>query len=478
MGILEALKRDSMWYLAGHFVSRAAVLLMLPLYSRWLLPAEFGTIDYVLACTGIAAVLVSGEIGQGLARFYAGEQDPSRRKLLASTALWFATAMSSVGGLVLLFGGPWFSRQLLDGGNAGRLVVVMVLLLVSQCISQILHFQLRWSGRAAEAMVASTAMAVTNVLAGLVLIGAMNLGAGGFLFAQVIANVTLGLVSYSFGSKFFSLRFSAVECRRMLAFSVPLIPSSLAVTLAMLVDRFLIDHLLSRHDLGLYGVAIRFAAMANLMLVPFRAALTPLVYGNYHNQQTANDLAALLQSMLRYGGPAILLATVFSPEIYAVLVARGYWAGHSLLGLSLLGVVLNNLYMFTPGLDIARKTWVITLINLLALTVNLIVNVLLLPRIGIIASALALCAGGMVMFLGYSGLGRRHYRVNTSGLDLAMFVLPTMAVTLLIHFARVDGPGASPYRFAVAAVLLLAMALLARRRSGVAKRANRANGLD
>jgi O-antigen/teichoic acid export membrane protein len=184
------------------------------------------------------------------------------------------------------------------------------------------------------------------------------------------------------------------------------------------------------------------------------------------------ELASLRRWLILICGPAMLCLCAFSHELYVFAVETEYHSGHALVGLIMLGSVLGNLYMFTPGLDIARRTWTITAVNLAALCVNFTLNALLLKPFGVIGAGLAFCAGGLAMCIGYERLGHAHYPVASSHPELAYLILPTLLMTSLVYSA----PGGTAAPIAVRAValaaLLVAMYAWARSRLGVRRGIN------
>ena len=77
--MLRNVFRDGLVYGIGHILSRGISVILLPLYTRVLLPREYGIIDIFLVVSGLVSVTVAFEISQGLGRHYSSVTSASDR---------------------------------------------------------------------------------------------------------------------------------------------------------------------------------------------------------------------------------------------------------------------------------------------------------------------------------------------------------------------------------------------------------------
>ena len=94
--MLKRLFKDSAVYTLSSVISRGLSVLLVPLYTRVLSPADYGVIDILAVASHLITMTVALEITQGLARYYAEEKDPARRVEYSSTSLYFTFVMYAV----------------------------------------------------------------------------------------------------------------------------------------------------------------------------------------------------------------------------------------------------------------------------------------------------------------------------------------------------------------------------------------------
>src|SRR5437868_13104069 len=98
---LRGLTRDSFIYGIGGLVSRFLAVLMLPLYTSYVSPGDYGRIEILMAAMAVAVVVIRGGANFGFIRFYFLEKGPEYRRQLVRTILWAQMAYST---LALLLG--------------------------------------------------------------------------------------------------------------------------------------------------------------------------------------------------------------------------------------------------------------------------------------------------------------------------------------------------------------------------------------
>src|SRR2546430_1381517 len=95
---LKELLRHSAIYGLGSIVSRVLAVLLLPLYTRYLSPTDYGLIETLIALSAVLTALVAQGMKRGFFRFYFDPAEPARRLLVIPTAFWYVVAASPAGG--------------------------------------------------------------------------------------------------------------------------------------------------------------------------------------------------------------------------------------------------------------------------------------------------------------------------------------------------------------------------------------------
>jgi O-antigen/teichoic acid export membrane protein len=412
--LLKRFLRDSAIYVIPTVLSRGLAVILVPLYTRVLSPADYGTLDMLVVFGSLVNLTVALEVSQGVARFYAGEQDPGRRVLYASSAFWFTVATYGAFAVAALAFSEPLSALLM--GRTGldfffRLGVVGIWL---NGIVYLIQNQFRWELRSTKYTVASLIVTCVTAAVAVFLGYVLRWGLTGLLLGTIagsLAGSSYGLYHLRTSFRF---RFHGGFLKEMLSYSTPLVPASIAVFVSHYIDRLMINHFLSLDAVGLYGIGFRLAGVVGLVMVGFQGALTPLVFTYYREERTPRDLADIFRLFIAFASMMFLGLTLFAPEILRLLTTPAYYAAAPVVVFLVPAILLSNMYLFAPGITIAKKTHLILWINVVGAALHFGFNLLLIPMFGIGGAAVATLGGYACMFAAYMVLGQRLYRVPHS----------------------------------------------------------------
>src|ERR671930_952900 len=94
---IKRLAKHSLIYGLGGLVSRILAVLLLPLYTRYLSPSDYGKVETLIAFTTVLGILLAMGITSAFFRFYFDSADAEHRLLVVRTSFWFTMGMATVG---------------------------------------------------------------------------------------------------------------------------------------------------------------------------------------------------------------------------------------------------------------------------------------------------------------------------------------------------------------------------------------------
>lgn len=409
--MLRAFLKDSAIYALPALISRGLSLFLIPLYTRVLSPADYGSLDLLTVFASIVNLTIALEVSQGLARYYAGEQAHDRKVAYASSAFWFTLVCYSIFAVLALL----FTRQLatLIMGQAGmetafRLGVAFILF---NGLFYLIQNQFRWELRSQDYAMVSLLMSLVTAGASVWFAYGVRWGLEGLLLGMIIGSFAGTIFGLWRLRNSFRFQFDAGCLREMLVFSTPLVFSGVAVWASLYIDRIMINHLLSVDDVGLYGVGYRVASIAGLIMVGFQGALAPLVYTHYREQNMPRQLATIFRLFILLAMLLFLVLTLFATDILKFLVTERFYGGTVVVVFLVPAIFLANMYIFAPGIGIAKKTDLMIWINVGGALLNIGLNYILIPTMGIIGAGLATLLGSFGVFVAYMVMSQKLYPV-------------------------------------------------------------------
>ncbi|MBU5613379.1 lipopolysaccharide biosynthesis protein [Geomonas azotofigens] len=409
--MLRRFFKDSVLYGFAGLLSRGISVILVPVYTRILAPGDFGVVDLVAVFASLVNVLVPLGISSGIARYYPEARSGADKSAYASSALWFTVAAYTVFSLAALsISGPL--ARLLLGDPAWQ--PVFRLGIASICATGLFYFfqnLLRWQLKPRLYILSSLASTVVTAVVAVFCVVVLRNGVAGIITGQIAGGVAGSVIAWHANREVYAFTFKRSSLTMMLVFSLPIVPALASEFVTNYVDRIAVRTLLGVSELGIYGIGFRFASVVSLLMIGFNSSLTPLIYNSYREEGTPGDIARIFRVFLALALPFQLCIALFSKEIVLVFTTPKFYGAWRIIPILSLALMMLTLYNFAPGMDIAKRTRMISLIHLATALINTALNFTLIPLLGIAGSALATMVSAAFSFAVYMAMSQRLYYV-------------------------------------------------------------------
>lgn len=460
--MLRRLLRDSALYSVSAALSRGIAIFLIPLYTRFLLPAEYGALDLLMVAATLSNYLISLEISQGVARVYAEAKTPEAKQSCVSAAAWFAVAAYAAFAILASFFPGDIAQLLLGSARWTAAVQAMILAVAANGVFFLLQDLLRWQLQPLRHAAASISYTAVSASVGAFLVITADAGVPGILYGQCVGAVVGICVAWINGAaNDWQLQFNGSRWREMVSYSAPQVISSFAAFFTLYVDRLLIKEFMTLDDVGIYGVGARIASVVALLMAGFQSGYIPIVFQNYQAAETPGQMARVFRYFLAMATGLLLMLAGFSKELLWIFTTPQYYGSWQTVPLLAAAMLFANMYIFAPGIFIARRTGIVAAINVSTALLNIAVNVLLIPAMGILGTALGTLGSSFVAFLAYVYFNRRFYpipfdwsRIATAGL------LGAACAAVLMLLQTFDGPAAFAFRAVFWSIASMGAALI------------------
>jgi O-antigen/teichoic acid export membrane protein len=411
--------RHSAAYTFANLFSRGTVVIWLLVLPAYLSIADYGALGVLTTVGALFNVIVPLEVTQALARYAPGADQRERREL-ASSAWKFTLAMTlCTAALGLALCGPLTRLGL--GGEANVSIVQLALVwLIFNCAFYFVQAQQRWEFRSVEFVIASLIFSIVTLTSSLGLAAAMQRPLAGVVIGQALG------AAAGFGYGFSRMKgsidgqFSGRILRKLLAFSLPLVPASLAIIASTYANRLILVRMLGLEDVGLFTWATQLAAIPSITVVGIQAALTPLVMKNLGDPATPIRLARWFETIFAIELCICVALVIGAPFLIALLGYRQFSAAPPLVALAAPGLLFLQLYVFFPGFAVARRTDLQLVVSLIS-GASVLVNFPLIGWLGVPGAALGTMITGGVFLLLWYVVSNRFYPVPLRGLKIGAF---------------------------------------------------------
>ena len=412
---LEKLAQHSAIYGVADVVPYLINFLLLPVFTTYLSPADYGALGILLLFGVLTKILFRSGLDSGFFRIYYEQKTDRDKKLLATTLFATAFAISAtLATLCAVFAGP-LSRWLLGDELAESQIATWIVLVAADTLLNTFAFVPMNLFRMQENPTSFTRMTLFRnfVNIGLkVTLVVSGWGVAGVLWADVAASLLFVLALSPTLVKNLAPGFSVPMLRSAAAFGLPKVPHGLAHQILNLSDRKLIELFLALSASGLYHIGYMMGTGVKFFLSAFELAWGPYVYAQLSKPDAARTLARLATyafATLVGGG---LLNAVFGRELLFLMAKPEFHAAYPVIPIVVLAYITQGLYALTSiGIGISKKTIYFPVMTLSAAVVNVALNILWIPRFGVEGAAWATVVGYSLMAVMGIYFGNKHYPI-------------------------------------------------------------------
>lgn len=387
---LKKLSIQTLGYSLGDAATSLIGLLLLPVYTRLLTPADYGKLAIIALATTITTLLLESGQRSAFFRYYSQMgTEKERRRLTGTVFIYLLVSAATLLSPLLLF----FDRIAAPFAQDLTMVPLFRIALLSTFfdVASVIPFATFRAEQRAVRYAALSAMrffisAVLNILAVVVL----RWGVVGVIYANLTTSVLffslcigllLGKIEWTVDRTFLT---------QTLRFGLPIVPAALAGWVLTFSDRFFLERFGNISQVGIYAVGYSVAASMNMMMGWVNNAWGPYCFSIAAQRDAKEVYAKTLTYAMTLFTLAGLGLSLFSREILSLLVAPSYSRAASIIPPVVLAYLFFEInYFIAFGLDLSGKTKYYPLIIITAAVLNLSLNLILIPPFGMMGAAMA-----------------------------------------------------------------------------------------
>lgn len=447
MSSIKSLAKDTAIYGLSSIVGRFLNWLLVPLYTVKLTTGEYGVVTNIYAYVALILIVLTYGMETGFFRFVNREdcKDPMRVYStclisLASTSVIFIM-------LVMTFLGPLSAA--LDCADHPAYIAMMAVAVAVDAFTSIPFSFLRYKKRPIKFAVLKCVNIALNIGLNLIfflVIFNPEIGVGYIFFANFIASLAL-LPMLGRELRGFAWKLDFGLLKKMLAYSLPLLVLGIAGVMNQNLDkilfRFLVaDKAAGMAQLGIYGACCKVALVMMMFTQAYRFAYEPFIFAK--NRETGADKFQAYSDAMKYFvifAMMIFLGVMFYMPLLQNFIAPAYRSGLRVVPIVMIADVFFGVFFnLSLWYKLTDKTIWGTWLSLTGLVVTVILNVLLVPRIGYMGCAWASFACyGTMMLISYF-VGRAHHPLRYPVGRMAAYFFGALVLYVVGEFVKTDSP--------------------------------------
>ena len=377
----------------ANVISTLKSFILLPILTKALGAELYGTWTLILVTISLLAPLCTLELSFAIVRFLGHEKDKGKiSKGFSSIFVVTSLIALAVSALIFVFSKP-LAIAVFGGVDAAFYIQISSALIFLAAIDQIMTgyfmaFQQmeRYSGFVILQAIGELILTAYLVLSGYGLFGAII----SLLVVRIVVSV-IGFLWITSQIKIASPSFSVVK--DYLPFALPILPTALCYWFINLGDRYIIGYFMGATAVGVYSASYGLGGLLTFFYAPISIALFPAITKLYENnkiRELKTHLKYSLKFFLMFAIPSFFGLSVLSKSILTTLTTSEFVEGYMIVSIVALGTILFSCSFFsTVVLRLLKKTKLDGSIHVASASINVVMNIILVPWIGILGAAIA-----------------------------------------------------------------------------------------
>jgi len=408
--------KNSFIYGLGNMAVKLVGFILIPIYTdpQYFSISEFGILGILDISSQVLLALVGMAIPQSLSRWYWDKDFQSKQKQLFFLTLTFQMVVSA-GAILLLLPFTGVLSDLLFNTETWestiRLVVIAASLqAINACIITVLKLQSKASLYSISNIVKLAAVLGMTIY----FVVGKGMGLNGIFLAQAIGNGLFILLLAGYIVKNTRISFELSILSPMLGYGLPLLIAGISNILLNVIDRYSLNYLSALRNVALYTLAFKIASLVRIIVIEsIKMATAPMILKKMNDPD--ND--RFFSKVLLYTSFGVMFCIIgislFSQELIKLISnSSEYWEAITLTPILALALFFVNLKEITIyGLVFTKKTRLIGLLTILTGGLNLVLNILLIPKFNTYGAAAATLLSQIIFWGLIYFLAQRNYPI-------------------------------------------------------------------
>jgi O-antigen/teichoic acid export membrane protein len=407
-------------------------LILIPIITKTLGAYQYGVWAQISVTISLLTPLAMLGLSTTIVRFLAGEQEKEKIRegfLSVVAVIIFTGSLLSV---ILFYSSDFLASTIFNDINASYFIKAASFLVLISALDEIPLTYFRTFGqiKTYSALTLVKTFGELGLIAFLLLSGFGLLGA---IFALLIVRCITFAIAFSLVTSQIGLKLpNFSELKPYLRYGMPLTPHVMTMWTVHSSDRYIIGYFIGMASVGVYSAAYAMGSLVLFFLTPIQFILFPTISKLYEEkriEEVRNYLKYSLKYFLIFAIPSAFGLSVLAKPLLRILTTSEFVSGSIVVPFVAFGVIIFGIFqIFMNILHLAKKTELNLILSGMAAFSNIILNMILIPYIGILGAAIATLISYAVLALLTVSISFKYLKFD---IDWSFIVKSTISSTVM-----------------------------------------------
>ena len=420
---------------------QAAGFFLLPIYTHYLSPADYGIVNAMQVLGAILLVLFTLAIDRSIYRLYFDyKTDKGKKDFLGTVTISFLLISISV--LLLLFVFRGIVGQIYSSIDFYPFYVYAIFTTFFSVFALIPKIYFQINEKAGKYVLISVSEFILSTVFVLWFIIEKGDGAKGMLMGKMIGSIVILPLLIYISIRNINFTFKKQIFKESLHFSLPLIPGLLSAWILGLSDRIFIERYFDLHDVGIYSLGYKIAGLVVIFSNAFLKAYTPAFYkfaNTLEEQEAKQKLYKYNHVYIMVVMVVVFLIALFSKELIQLLLDPKYINAYKIVPIICVAYLISQASgLFNLMIYQEKKVKQLMYIGLSAASLNILLNFLLVPKFGAFGAAYATVISFIIVFAVSWAFAKKAYYIPFKWSQIIPLLILIFGVYLTFYFINIQ----------------------------------------
>ena len=385
--------KNTVIFSIGNFSTKLISFFLVPLYTYVLTTEEYGTVDLIFTIGAVISPFLMFNIHEAIKR-YSLDKNANHKAILT-----IAFIMIFFGHLIGLLMVPIIGRIRMFDGYAVEIYFYILAMTSNYVFIEYLRGIEKMKSYTVCNIVASLTIAVLNI----VFLRFFRWGIQGYFLSYIVAYYGSGVLAIILGKQYLIFRNWILDKKlfeEMIRFSLPLIPNSLLWWITNSSDRIMVTFFEGAAANGVYAISCKIPTILSTICNIFFQAWQFTAVKVSEDDDNSNYTNQVFDAYLRF---VILMSSgllIMLKPITKIYVSPDFYASWRYTPFLILGFGFSSMATFVGTSYYVVKDMRGNMFSALSgAIINIVLNIVLIPQIGIQGAAIATCVSYIVVFV-------------------------------------------------------------------------------
>jgi len=412
--IRRSMLSDAKVYFFAGILRNSVSLIMLPIYTRFLTPGDYGTVELLNMIVDFATVIFGARASEAIFRFYCTANSDEEKNSVIASSLVLSLFMGCLGAVFVIALSNSIAIAVFSDESYQNLIILFAFTMALLPLIEVPFAHLRAMQKPWSYFNFSMLKLVIQVSLNIYFVVYKEMHVEGVVYSALIAFLINGSILTIYSLSKAGINVTKQACVEIFSFSLPIKIATAGAFVLTFGDRYVLNLYTDLSQVGIYSLGYKFAFIFTIIAwLPFEKMWDAEKYV-IHKQQ---DAKGTYQKVFLYVNIILfsvgLGISLFVKDLLIVMSDPAFWPAYEVTPIVILAYIFQAWAHYCGfGIMLSKNTMQLAYAQWVAVTVITVAYFTMIPQFGVHGAAWATVIGFAVRFFWLNEKGKDYYNMN------------------------------------------------------------------